>query len=530
MATQQEHIVAELTAVDKTQAAFNSIQSNIRKTTKQSKAFNGQMRLMRGGLGQVGHQIQDVAVQLQMGTNAMIVFGQQGSQIASLFGPKGAILGAVLAVGAAIAVGLSRDVETGVDALKKLKDEGLDLAFELGGNLTPAMLEFNRAVKESDRLKLEQSLIDDAAASEDLARDLRLARMQLQMLSSLPGIDPNTSKEFKQASDLVRELTLQEATLAARQDITRGKLKLLSQGYKRSTESRLASAQRIIDSANRELDAMVSKAEKEKKLEDDAQRSADKRNQLRIRATQASIAFGNLELNQFIANQKARQEAVDEAIEADRTAADRRLFFAQMKIDATNRELDAFVKAEKEKQAAQRQTLSNNSMVISNMQQITGAIMQNMDKQSSSYKAMFALQQALAIAQTIVQYEVAIAMTKGQLGIFGLPMEGLLRAQQVAAVALIAGQTIAGFEGGGYTGSGVRSGGMDGKGGRLAMVHPNEKITDLHKGQGDTQAVNVSFNIQANDARGFDELLVQRRGLITSMVRQALNNSGKRLA
>jgi hypothetical protein len=95
---------------------------------------------------------------------------------------------------------------------------------------------------------------------------------------------------------------------------------------------------------------------------------------------------------------------------------------------------------------------------------------------------------------------------------------------------LIAGQTIAGFEGGGYTGSGVRSGGMDGKGGRLAMVHPNEKITDLHKGQGDTQAVNVSFNIQANDARGFDELLVQRRGLITSMVRQALNNSGKRLA
>jgi uncharacterized 2Fe-2S/4Fe-4S cluster protein (DUF4445 family) len=49
--------------------------------------------------GQLGFQVQDIAVQLQSGTNAMIVFGQQGSQIAGAFGPGGAILGAVIAVG-----------------------------------------------------------------------------------------------------------------------------------------------------------------------------------------------------------------------------------------------------------------------------------------------------------------------------------------------------------------------------------------------------------------------------------------------
>lgn len=38
------------------------------------------------------------------------------------------------------------------------------------------------------------------------------------------------------------------------------------------------------------------------------------------------------------------------------------------------------------------------------------------------------------------------------------------------------------FEGGGNTGSGSRAGGMDGKGGFLAMVHPNESIIDHEKG------------------------------------------------
>jgi len=122
MATQQEHIIAQFGAVDNTKPAFDSMRASMRNTAKQSKALNQQFRFMRGGLGQVGHQVQDIAVQLQMGTNAMIVFGQQGSQIASLFGPQGAVLGAVLAVGAAIAVGLSGNIKEADDAFKDLEE------------------------------------------------------------------------------------------------------------------------------------------------------------------------------------------------------------------------------------------------------------------------------------------------------------------------------------------------------------------------------------------------------------------------
>lgn len=40
------------------------------------------------------------------------------------------------------------------------------------------------------------------------------------------------------------------------------------------------------------------------------------------------------------------------------------------------------------------------------------------------------------------------------------------------------------FDGGGYTGSGARSGGLDGKGGFVAMLHPNETVIDHTRGQG----------------------------------------------
>lgn len=42
----------------------------------------------------------------------------------------------------------------------------------------------------------------------------------------------------------------------------------------------------------------------------------------------------------------------------------------------------------------------------------------------------------------------------------------------------------ASFDGGGFTGMGARAGGLDGKGGFLAMLHPRESVLDHTKGQG----------------------------------------------
>jgi hypothetical protein len=108
---------AQLDSVMATQQATKEF----RKQGSAAKGAHGQLRLMRGGLGQLGHQVQDIAVQLQMGQNALLIFGQQGSQVASLFGQNGALIGAVLAVGAALGTYFMPKVFSSKDALEEIK-------------------------------------------------------------------------------------------------------------------------------------------------------------------------------------------------------------------------------------------------------------------------------------------------------------------------------------------------------------------------------------------------------------------------
>ena len=80
----------------------------IAQLTRQYYALNeaqnttgGSMRNLRGVAQNFGWQMQDTIVQLQMGTDWMIVMSQQGSQMAAAFGATGAIVGAVIALAGA---------------------------------------------------------------------------------------------------------------------------------------------------------------------------------------------------------------------------------------------------------------------------------------------------------------------------------------------------------------------------------------------------------------------------------------------
>jgi hypothetical protein len=61
---------------------------------KKLNTFN--MKIQQGG-----YQLQDFAVQMQGGTSFFTAFAQQGSQFAGVFGPTGAVVGAVIAIGSA---------------------------------------------------------------------------------------------------------------------------------------------------------------------------------------------------------------------------------------------------------------------------------------------------------------------------------------------------------------------------------------------------------------------------------------------
>ena len=63
--------------------------------------YKSQGNLTRN-LGMASLQFQDIAVQASMGTDALRIMTMQGPQLASVFGPKGMIIGALVAVGGAL--------------------------------------------------------------------------------------------------------------------------------------------------------------------------------------------------------------------------------------------------------------------------------------------------------------------------------------------------------------------------------------------------------------------------------------------
>jgi hypothetical protein len=145
-------------------------------------------------------------------------------------------------------------------------------------------------------------------------------------------------------------------------------------------------------------------------------------------------------------------------------------------------------------------------------------------------KKAFAIQKAYNIGQTIMNTYAAAQKAVFELGPIAGPFAAaLIVAGGLANIAQIKAQS---FEGGGFTGFGVRAGGVDGKGGMPAIVHPNETIIDhtLDDGQGQGMGATVNFNIQAHDASGFDQLLNSRRGDIMAMIDDVLNDQGRKFA
>ena len=115
---------------------------------------------------------------------------------------------------------------------------------------------------------------------------------------------------------------------------------------------------------------------------------------------------------------------------------------------------------------------------------------------ASNNKKLFQLNKAFQIAQAIMQtYQGAtLAMSS-----YPPPLSFVMAGAQVAAglgqVAQIRAQS---FEGGGFTGRGARAGGLDGKGGQMHLLHPNETVIDHTKGQ--AGGITVINNIDATGA------------------------------
>lgn len=184
--------VTGLPQVQQVQARMTSLNKTIQKSTSQyntnAVATN---KWAKGALQQAGYQVGDFAVQVANGTSKMQAFGQQGSQLAGIFGPVGAIIGAGIAIVSAFAV-----------AAEKASGNVMSLA-KAAANLR----------SEINDLKTQVDLLNFGAKSEE---ELAFLKEIDKKQRELNGLYSEREKLItRQAQILMRDRKFQDDEVAA---------------------------------------------------------------------------------------------------------------------------------------------------------------------------------------------------------------------------------------------------------------------------------------------------------------------------
>lgn len=620
---------------------------------QEAKVVQGNFKAMKGSTQQVSYQLQDIAVQAQMGTNAFVILGQQGPQLASIFGPGGAVVGALIAFGA-LAGGVLVTALTGTtNAMKELEEEA--------NKLSEDITRLTAAEQAYQRILIKEKIDDQKDALASLQKELKGASRAFVLLSGesqgqslkeyIETEEEFTKRTFEMRSeiqlakqnieslgksidgtsniteDLIANLEkeVQVLGLTARQAAI---LEAVNSGADPKDVNRLHLLYNKIEAHKKEQKALKDKAAEDKaasdklenfnaKLDEQAQLmtlvgdalylyqaqqagatgadakalaekiklNAELKEAARLKKEEAAEAkraddkadadakieakrieslrvqganrIRQIEINGLDEKSAIREQAKDQLDELDElkvkelqgeqaywAARNNIIQQAQAEIKELNdKEIEEEARKAAEKEKIRSQLNSNIlGQASSFANQSLAIIEQGFGKESAAYKAMFAAQQGLAIAQAIMATETsaAAALAPPPLGlgpVAGLPYSNIIRGLGYASVGIIAGQTVAGLTGRALGGQ-VRGGesylvgerGPElltmGGSGRISSNDQLKAAMSSTNSSNETQ-VNVNFAIQANDTAGFDRLLQSRRGQIISMINQAVNDRGR---
>lgn len=164
------------TSAGKADKASDSLGNTTQKQTAKLRGFGT-------GAQQVGYQVQDMIVQIQAGTSAFVAIGQQGSQLAGAFGPGGALIGAVIALGAAVAGTLvkslggakvsAEELQTSTKTLDDVLQRNKDGTYELSDSFVELANNIDTASQAQAKFYEAQSAtVTQTEASKEAITDL----------------------------------------------------------------------------------------------------------------------------------------------------------------------------------------------------------------------------------------------------------------------------------------------------------------------------------------------------------------------
>ena len=502
-----------------------------------SNQTEGSFRNLRGISQQLGWQLQDVAVQAQLGTSAFVIFSQQGSQLAAAFGPTGALVGAVIAVAGAIGGALVNSMGVAGEEIDKL----IEKVDKLGkATKELAAIELRKTIQDDQKRLVELDTLSRLGFLQDKQRSgVELSERELKQLLQLTSqreqlgdsiiknegfLDTltrsetenieKTKKAREETEKLLKSYGL-KTTLLGKTDREQAKINAKIELGSDATDKQREAVLAAIDTYYNEHDALKAreKAIKDAEKAEKAAAAESKRiSQQRERAFQAETlslikqtetvdeeysrrkaiiddyvkhegtdqrtdqAYAALEQwkTNALTEEYKKREAVRKQIEnaqrkqsgrEDPTGFENDLFARNLKTlsdqkkligesELTERQrIDALIEAETERHVSRLGEITNTQLTgqLQNYATFTGALgnvfgqlQQMAEEGSKEAAALFYINQAIALADTIVNTELAATKALGQLGVFGIPASTIIRATGYASAGIIAGQTISG--------------------------------------------------------------------------------------
>ena len=291
---------------------------------------------LRYAVWQAGYQIQDFAVQVHGGTSALVALGQQGSQMLGVFGPAGAIAGAVLAVGTLAAqLFLTRDAgeeaKKAQEALASAVKAAGDAMDTAAGKARRYALETNRAQQAALSKAVQDTRLEITEQQKDLdylrqqqntnygySENSRRGTLRPFTAELSPEVSADQQKLQERGELLQRRLAERETQLKALEDqqarIERAAAQgsdpsVLDQSFN-SLNASLDKRAAIVQKYNDNVLAIQTAGEKEGKSQEEISRL------ISLAAKQRDEAMSQLEASstKSVRSAKASREAVDEEL------------------------------------------------------------------------------------------------------------------------------------------------------------------------------------------------------------------------
>ena len=435
---------------------LESLNGPAKKVEQSSQGVTRAFRAQRGATQQAAFQIQDFAVQVGSGQSALRAFNQQAPQFLSIFGPAGAILGGVVAVGAALASAFIPSLLDSKSATEQLSLalETLDLATKKADDdiidITKSLRELEAVSKVAFRAEITEQIFKAEEALEETRKSIVDLIIDSGELTSgfIPVVRAFKNGEItaRVLADAYNGLPLDKANKGFRE--TRAELEKLAQGSTK-VEDRLNRLRQALsedssgstEAGRKEESELVKKTQARNDRLEKLEREREAREAARQLESSQNRLF-RLE-DSFRTQEEVIRDKYNEQ-EAIIRGAEQRLFLAE--------EEAAELRLRNQEQfntASAKLDLNRTNSLSGFFGQTAGILQDGLGEQNAITKAAFAAQKLLAIPQMIVGVQTGIAQALALGPIVGPPLAALVGGLGASAIGTVVGTTLAGRAQGG---------------------------------------------------------------------------------